>query len=110
MVLTAWLGGLVGRDARAQVETVDEAELLELVEGAIDACATHPGTRVPKLVLDLLGAARAGLPPEALDHRASRRPLLVAGFGEAGEGVLDPVPVEGMAPGSFAALSHRNPR
>ena len=95
MVLPARLGRLVGRNSGAHVEPVHQAELLELLEGAVDAGAAHAWSGASKLVLDLLGAQRTRLTPQTFDNRASRRPFLIAGLGEARQGVLDPVPVNG---------------
>ena len=47
MVVAAGLGPLVAGDPAAQVEALHKAELLELLEGPVDARAADPGTSVP---------------------------------------------------------------
>src|SRR3954453_19619956 len=90
MVLAALAGGPEARDARAQIQPMDQAELLELLERAIDARAPDSGPALAELVLDPLGGDRAGLSPEALDDRSTGGAALVAGGGEPLERVLDP--------------------
>jgi hypothetical protein len=86
VMLAAGLSGLVACDPRTEVEPVDEAQLLELLEGAVDAGAAGEAAAAAELALDLLRADCAGLASEALDHGSPRSALLVAGRGEPGQG------------------------
>ena len=72
MVVVIGPGGLEAGDAVARFDALDEAELGEGVEGAIDARHAGGAAGGGDPVVDLLRRATAVLLPEVLDHRASR--------------------------------------
>jgi hypothetical protein len=74
----AGVGWLVAGNPGAEVEAVDESELLELFQGPVDAGAANDVPPAAEFAFDLVGADCARSGPEALDHGPPRRSLLVA--------------------------------
>ena len=67
VMFSARMGGLEAGDSVTELDTLDEVELDELVEGAVDACDPDPATLPADSVEELLCRLAAGLRPEVLD-------------------------------------------
>ncbi len=87
---------LVARDALADVDPLDEPQLGQQLEDAVDARAADAAPLCAKAVVDLLRGQRAVLALEQLDDGVARAAAPVAGVGERRERVLAP-------PGSFSS-------
>jgi len=72
VVLAAHMGGFEAGDTVTELDTLDEVELDELLEGAIDARYPDAATLASDTVEDLLRRAAAGLHAEVLDNGPSR--------------------------------------
>ena len=83
-------GGLEAGDAVARFDALDEAELGEGVEGAVDARHADGAAGGRDPVVDLLRRAAAVLAPEVLDHRASRAAAAEPRRKESVESVVAP--------------------
>jgi hypothetical protein len=70
---------LVAGHSFAELDPLHEAELVEEVDGAVDAGDADVVLGAPQLVGDLLGGEAAGLPAEKADDRLARASGAVAG-------------------------------
>ena len=84
MMVAARVCGLVAGDAVADVDALHEAEVGELVDGAIDARDPHSAAVRTDPVEDLLGGETAALLAEVLHH------------GRAGAALAEPRLTEGV--------------
>ena len=91
MVLVARSHGLVAHHAATDLEPLDHADLLELLEDAVDARARHPSSPAGQDVFDLERRQRARLLTHESKNLAARPTAPVAGVGQALERLLDPL-------------------
>jgi hypothetical protein len=68
MVVAAWVGGFVAGGAVTYVESLDEAELVEDFDGAVDAGGAGGGSLGTERVGDFAGREAAVLLGEDVDH------------------------------------------
>jgi hypothetical protein len=71
VMLAAGARGLEPRDPVAQVDALDETEVVESFEGAIDACDPDARASSAQTVVNLLGGHAAGLSTDELDDGAA---------------------------------------
>src|SRR5919197_6154254 len=91
-------GGLEAREALADVDAVDEPQLLELLDDPVDTRARDAAlAALAQRLLDLDGRQRAALAIEQLEHRGAGAAAAVARRGERGGRVLGPARVPGGA-------------
>src|SRR5262245_1917957 len=79
MVVAVGRGGLVARDAVAGVDALDEPEVGERLERAVDRRDPDRPPRLAQLVVNALGAEAAVLPAEEIDDGRPRAAPPVAG-------------------------------
>ena len=91
MVLAGRAQRLVAGGARANLQSLHEAQALELLEGTVDAGPPDAEIAPPQLVLDLVGAQRAVLLAQQLDHRPARTPFAEPRAVQGLQSVLDPI-------------------
>src|SRR4051812_31791161 len=77
-------------DPVAHLDARDQAERLELLERAVDGRGADVAATPAERALELLGARRAGLFGEHLDHRGARAAAVTARFAQAARGVFGP--------------------
>ena len=76
MMLAARVGGLEARDAVAEVDPLNEPELVEALERPVDACDPDPGACGADAVVDLLCGEAAVLARREARRRRRRAPPL----------------------------------
>jgi hypothetical protein len=88
VVVAAGVGGFVAGCAVADVESLDEAELVEDFDGAVDACGAGGGASAAEGVCDVAGGEAAVLLGEDVDDcqagGATEVPGLLEGVGGVG--------------------------
>ncbi len=72
MMIASRVRRLEACDSVTELDALDEAELDELVESAVDACDPDPAAILADVVEDLLGRPAAGLNAEMLDDSPTR--------------------------------------
>ena len=87
VMVPARFAALVARGVAAEINSLNQAELLELLQCPIDARPANLG----KAAIDLKGRKRAVLPGEQLDHLTPGRAAAEARFSERPLGTLGPV-------------------
>ena len=90
MVVAARMSGLVARDAVAQVDALDEAELVHAVERAVHACDPYPRAPRPDAIVDVVRREAAVLLAEELDDQAARPAAAAACVSQSAECSLRP--------------------
>ena len=95
VMVAAGLDPLVAGGAAADLEALDEAELLELLEGAVDAGPAAGGSSAAQLVVELERGDRAIVAGERLDHRRAGAAAAQAGGLQRRQRVLGPTGVAG---------------
>ena len=90
MVVAAGRRGLVLGAPRAELDSMDEAELAERLQSAVDAGDAHTCMLPPDEVVDLLRGETAGLRSERADHSGPGAARFVAGVPQHGLGVCNP--------------------
>lgn len=90
MMATAGFEAFVTGGLGPEIDALDQAEILELLQGPVDA-----GTADSlEPAIDLEGGHRAALGPKQFDHAAPGATASVPGLAQGAEGVLRPVGVE----------------
>lgn len=84
------VGRLVARDSVAEVDTVDEPELVHAVERAVHGCDPDPFAARAETIVDLVCREAAILLAEQLDHDAPRAAAPSARLAQAGERTFRP--------------------
>ena len=84
MMIAADVSGLEPRDAVAEIDPLDEPELVQAVERPVDARDPDPPAACPHAVVDLLGGEAAVLLAEKLDDEPPRTAAAPARGSEAG--------------------------
>jgi hypothetical protein len=79
MVPAAGLNALKAGRTPRHLDPLDQPELLERLEGAVDAGTSDPRLAAAQLVLDLKRSDRAVVAPEHLDHSMPRATPAVSG-------------------------------
>jgi hypothetical protein len=90
VVLAGRLDPLVARHATAHLEPVHQLQLLQLLQGPIDAGAADRLVRGAQPIVDLDRGHRTVLARQQLDHREARAAPLVPGVPKRRDCVLDP--------------------
>ncbi len=81
---------LVAGGAAADLDPLDQAELLELLEGAVDAGPADRGPAAAQLVVEVERGDRAVVAGERLDHGGAGAAATVAGRLQGLQGMLGP--------------------
>src|SRR2546429_8110681 len=116
MVLAIWLSKLIAGVSGSALEPMDQAEPLELLEGAVNARSARGGVLGSKLILDLQRRNSAALLSQAFDHRKARTALPISGLRESPKSVSDPIVMANLghcfdpSPRPRRALAMREPR
>jgi zinc transport system substrate-binding protein len=88
---------LVAGDAVARLHALDQTEVGECLEGAVDRGDPHGPPRLAQAVMDLLSAQAAVLAAEELDDRGTRAAPAVAGCVQRSAGVSRPGHAESVS-------------
>ncbi len=97
VVLAVGLDALIARDSPRDLDAAQQAELLELLERAVDAGPPHPGLAPPQLVVEVQRGDGAIVASEGLDDDGAGAAAAVAGGSQGGESVLGPARAGGGA-------------
>ena len=90
MVRAVGVGGLVPGDAVADVDALDETQLVEGLDHAVDRRDADVAAVAADAVEDLLCGQTAGLPAEMIDHGMARATMAEPCRAERRERVLGP--------------------
>ena len=90
-MLAAGIGRLVARRAVADVEALDEAEVVQQIERAVDARDARPLTARAQLVGDVAGRQAAAVAREHVDDGDPRSAPAMPGFPEHRARMLAPL-------------------
>ena len=85
VVLAVGLDPLIAGGAATDLDSLQQAELLQLLQRAVDAGPADRRLAAAQLVVELQGGDRAVVAGERLDHRGSRPAAAVAGARQGSE-------------------------
>lgn len=88
VMLSVRLYTLVAGHPARHLDPLQEAEALELLEGAVDARPADRRLAPAQLLVQLQSRDRTVMPGQRLDHRCAGAAAPVAGLLQRGEGVL----------------------
>jgi hypothetical protein len=90
MVMAVGVDPLVAGGAAADLDPLDEAELLELLEGAVDAGSSDRWLAPAQFVIELQGSDGAVMAGQRLDDRGASAAAPVAGCSQRLQRVPSP--------------------
>ncbi len=93
VVMALGIDPLVAGGAAADLDPLDEAELLELLQRPVDAGPADRGTAAAQLVVEVEGGDGAIVPGQRFDHRGAGTAAAVPGGLQGRQRVLGPAGV-----------------